>query len=274
LDFRFEIENLRFAMKKAFTLIEVVVAVGVLGMMVAFSSVIFRTGIDAYRLSGANAEILQNLRAITDQIDADFKGARFEYGGSVEFSWNGKVRSDGIVFFANGDFQSTGQHDDPNRTVVGNVASIYYGMADTGATEPKEKVLVRRQTILTADSPPDPNFFKEYYDKSLSEIWVDQKLWTLQDWREWTESRGLDSDLVTYMASGVDDFTVQYIGSEKPDQNKEFNDWRPDNTEASSWPEGGLYPRAFKFSFRLYDSRGVIENGREFSYIVRLEQRM
>jgi prepilin-type N-terminal cleavage/methylation domain-containing protein len=260
-------------MKKAFTLIEVVVAVAILGMMVAFSSVMLRAGIDAYRFSGANAEILQNLRAITDQIDADFKGARMEYGGRIVFSWGGEVRSDGIAFFANGDFQSTGQYDDPNRTVVGNVASIYYGIAESGTTDPREKILVRRQTILTADSPADPNFFKEYYDKSLSELRVERPGGFDADWSQWTESRSLDNDLVTYMAKGVDDFTIQYIGSEDPpDPNKEFNDWRPNNTEASGWPER-LYPRAFKFSFRLYDSKGVIKDGKPYSYIVWLKPR-
>ncbi|MHC4075416.1 MAG: hypothetical protein ACYSRZ_03255, partial [Planctomycetota bacterium] len=240
---------------------------------------IFRVGIDAYRFSGANAEILQNLRAITEQINTDFKGARMEYGGRIVFSWGGEVRSDGIAFFANGDFQSTGQYDDPNRTVVGNVASIYYGIAESGTTDPREKILVRRQTILTADSPADPNFFKEYYDKSLSELRVERPGGFDADWSQWAESRSLDSDLVTYMASGVDDFTIQYVGPDTLGMGKEFNDWCPEDGEvddlnAKLGSSGSIIlPVAFKFSFRLYDSKGVIKDGRWFSYIVWLEQR-
>jgi hypothetical protein len=77
------------------------------------------------------------------------------------------------------------------------------------------------------------------------------------------------NDLVAYMAKGVDDFTIQYVGGENPDQGKRFNVWRPENSEVIGWPTD-LYPRAFKFTFTLYDSKGVIKEGREFTHIVYL----
>ncbi|HPS55403.1 MAG TPA: prepilin-type N-terminal cleavage/methylation domain-containing protein, partial [Sedimentisphaerales bacterium] len=58
-------------MKKGFTLIELVVAVGILAMMLGFTSVIFNVSIKGARVVNANAEIMQKLRAITDQLDSD-----------------------------------------------------------------------------------------------------------------------------------------------------------------------------------------------------------
>ena len=57
-----------------FTLIEILVAIGILAIVMSFSSVIFKVGIGAHRTAIANAEIMQKLRAITDQLNADFKG--------------------------------------------------------------------------------------------------------------------------------------------------------------------------------------------------------
>ena len=57
--------------KRAFTLVELMVAVGLMGMMIAFTSVIFRFGIDAHRISSAKAEIMQKVRVITEQLNSD-----------------------------------------------------------------------------------------------------------------------------------------------------------------------------------------------------------
>jgi len=64
----------REKMKKAFTLIELVTAVGILAMIISFASVVFKVSIGAHRAAVANAEIMQKLRAITDQLNTDFKG--------------------------------------------------------------------------------------------------------------------------------------------------------------------------------------------------------
>jgi hypothetical protein len=74
-----------------------------------------------------------------------------------------------------------------------------------------------------------------------------------------------------YMAKGVDDFTIQYVGWEdsNPPKNKKFNEWRPENSEVIGWPKE-LYPIAFKFTFTLYDSKGIIKEGRTFTHIVYL----
>jgi hypothetical protein len=78
-----------------------------------------------------------------------------------------------------------------------------------------------------------------------------------------------EDDLVMYMAKGVDDFTIQYVGEENPPKNKEFNEWRPENSEVPNWPKE-LNPKAFKFTFTLYDSKGVLKEGKTYTHIVYL----
>jgi len=296
-------------MKKAFTLIELVVTVALLGMVIFFASVIFRVSVDAYRTSGANAEIMQKLRAITDQLNADFRGFRWSPLFKVDFGFgkseiDGRtvdVRSDGILFFANGDFQSTGQHKykvSEEKTVVGNVAGIFYGLADVPSyssqdrLNPRKKILIRRQTILTADSDWDNlNLDKagEYSDEkgasSLSEVAAKQVSvgdWNTPDMRELISKskRKLNpadaNDLVKYMAKGVDDFSIQFVGWEYPGINFEFNQWRPVNDELENdidfWNRNDrkIVPSALKFTFKLYDSKGIIKNGKTFTHIVYL----
>jgi prepilin-type N-terminal cleavage/methylation domain-containing protein len=272
-------------MKKAFTLIELVVAVALLSMVLAFASTIFKVSIGAFRTAGANAEIMQKLRALTDQMNADFKGQIWKPPGKIRFGFDNsdidgkivEVRSDSIVFFANGDFQSTRQYD--GKTVVGNIACIYYGLANIPSYTLKDKrnsrkkILVRRQTILTADSKvgnKDLDDLREYCNtESLADLIADP----LFDANDLMKKQNLDTndenDLVMYMAKGVDDFTIQYVGTEDPDQFKEFNEWRPVDDDANNWP-GELYPLALKFTFTLYDSGGVIKAGRNFTHIVYL----
>ncbi len=261
-------------MKRAFTLIELVVAVALLAMMLSFASVIFRVSIEAYRTAGANTEIMQKLRAVTDQLNADFKGQIWNPQGKVLFNYNNKVRSDSIVFFANGDFQSTGQYD--GKTVVGNVACIFYGQADTSTNKPEEKILIRRQTILIFDPCSDwedkelddlAEYCNEDKKSSLAEL-IANPSFDANDLMDTDFDPNDVNDLVMYMAKGVDDFTIQYVGLD--DTGKEFNQWRPENYEADDWSVDDARPLAFKFTFTLYDSKGIFENGRRFTHIVYL----
>ncbi len=282
-----------------FTLIELVVTVALLGMVIFFTSLIFRVSVDAHRTSGANADIMQKLRAITDQLNADFKGFRwaplfkidFGFGQSEIYGQTVNVRSDGILFFANGDFQSTGQHKykvSEEKTVIGNVAGIFYGLADNGLQQPRNKILMRRQTILTADSDWDNVDLRdagEYSDEkgvsSLSEVAAEQISvgdWNTPDMRALISRRDLDvtnvDDLVKYMAKGVDDFSIQYLGWDDTGRTFEFNQWRPINDELRNnvnfWNDSRIVPSALKFTFKLYDSKGIIKNGKIFTHIVYL----
>jgi len=138
---------------------------------------------------------------------------------------------------------------------------------------------MRRQIILIFDPDSDwedkklddlAEYCNEDKKSSLAELIADPDF----DANDLMDDKNLNlndpNDLVTYMAKGVDDFTIQYVGWEKdPPEIKEFNEWRPKNKDVPTWPEE-LYPIAFKFTFTLYDSKGVIKEGRTFTHIVYL----
>ena len=77
--------NYKLPTTKAFTLIELMVAIGILAMVFSFAGVIFNVSIDSYRTAIANAEIMQKLRAITSQLDSDFRGLRKD--GEIYVVW-------------------------------------------------------------------------------------------------------------------------------------------------------------------------------------------
>ena len=165
-------------MKKAFTLVELMVAVGILAIILSFAGIVFNAGIGTYRTAAANAEIMRKLRAITDRLDADFEGLRKD--GEIFVVWkqkditpdfddcdlDGFERLDRIMFFATGDFQSYG-----TPMIRGNLARISYMLATRGglpaeSQQPRsERVLARTQHILTADADApwtlDPNSFTD-----------------------------------------------------------------------------------------------------------------
>jgi len=171
--------NYKSRTNKAFTLIELLVAIGILAIVMSFASVIFKVSIGAHRTAIANAEIMQKLRAITNQLNADFEGLRKD--GEIFVVWvakpvpaadykdndlDGYERFDRIMFFADGDFQSY----KVNPMVRGNIARIFYMIARNGMVRAQgqdrtKRVLARAQHILTADPRladfPDPNSFSD-----------------------------------------------------------------------------------------------------------------
>jgi prepilin-type N-terminal cleavage/methylation domain-containing protein len=168
-------------MRKAFTLMEMVVSLGILAIVMSFAGTIFRVGIDSHRLALANAEIMQKLRAITEQLDLDFRGLRKE--GEILVFWRAQRKAsytgpnrnaeeafdrfDRIMFFADGDFQTYRA----NPTVRGSMARICYALANGPSANPAEpnrpqmqkperRVLARTEHILVAPpataNPDDP----------------------------------------------------------------------------------------------------------------------
>ncbi len=258
-------------MKRAFTLIELVVAVAILAMVISFAGVIFKVSIGAYRIAIANAEIMRKLRAITDQLNTDFK--------SVGKGMPIVVWSNRIVFLANGDFQSIRQYPDTSgnkKTVAGNLASIFYGPDPNNPNKPREeRILSRGQMILTADPsllPLDPNALGEYCQMPFYEFRA--KCQSIFGTKLRWAGGGLlaldlnqEEDLVRYMAKGVSDFTVEcamWDGAKFIWEKR--NDSFVDTSHAARFHSSPA--RALKFSFRLHDSKGIIENGRRFTHIV------
>jgi type II secretory pathway pseudopilin PulG len=152
--------------KNAFTIIELIVAMGLLVMLVGLSSVVFSTTVKAHRKATATIEITRNLRVLTEQLNADFRGLRKDVPVFMAFNWmdtdNDTVadsRFDTIHFFADGDFQTMKQYNDGvgSKTLSGNIARIFYGHANS--VEPPAlpnfdtwHILSRKAHILTADS--------------------------------------------------------------------------------------------------------------------------
>lgn len=358
-------------MKKAFTLIELMVAVGLLAVVLSFAGVIFNVSIESHRMASANAEISQKLRAITDQLNADFGGVRtdaplliwFEKGPDDDLN-----RYDQIMFFADGDFQSIQLYDgsplrpwNTGTPIQGNTARVQYGQArvevvgadkspspqtvsDPNKLEPQQRVLGRRQHILTL--PPDatePNRPREWPAKNLADFYDRTETYpywpndvyehdslSLAEWQAVDDGDYDDDDILracfddrplvglydpnTYhnlMCEGVGSFAIQWAywddGDErfywfpsddpagdgsKPSHfelmaNYDFGvyfnipgsitypDWHSiSDAESQAGEDFFPYPKALKFTFRLYDSRGLIKEdgrkGREFTHIVYL----
>ncbi|MHC4622100.1 MAG: hypothetical protein ACYTEQ_30555 [Planctomycetota bacterium] len=201
-------------MKKAFTTIELVVAVGILAMVLSFAGLIFKISVESQQVAAANAEIMQKLRTLTNQLTADFKALRKD--GEIFVVWQAMpvenlvdadaykadglnkshVRLDRIMFFANGDFRA--YHQDRYGDVRGNVARISYMLALRRGVEVgeeaipieyqkrEERVLARTQHILTADPQVDwvdPNDFKDLGQWDAWHNLHEYDKFTLQGWK-------------------------------------------------------------------------------------------
>ena len=331
---------------KAFTLIELVVTVALLTMVISFTSVIFNVSIDAHRTSAASAEIMQKFRAITDQLNRDFRSLQKNaplliwFRNDANFIENN--RFDQIMFFAAGDFQSIQLFN--GSPLVGNVARVHYGQAQSpddtntpqGPSEwpSEQRMLARRRHILTADTSLDnwPDYdmvtFADDYDSTKTgykknEVYEHDRL-SLAQWKTipiddygtvlsmfpdfppWVDK----GDLNTFhklMCEGVGSFAIQWAYwyyDPVPalsrfrwyPETQHFTligkDWFgvhfniPNASSQGDWHiiedvlyagipvvenfESGFYPRALKFTFTLYDSKGIIKNGKEFTHIVYL----
>ncbi len=229
-----------------FTLVELVVAIGLLAIVLSFAGVIFKVGIESYRTADANTEIMQKLRAITDQLNADFKGLQKDaplliwFELELDEDGNPYRRHDQILFFANGDFQSTQVYQATGEPVIGNVARIYYGQAnptDPNVTYLSFNTLAKRQHILTADpdlpvfpDPDTPESFAATFTTSNNDN-LEYDSISLADWKRLSNNQdnnnwmvlicfennnrpGIDlrspSGLHMLMSQGVDSFSVQW----------------------------------------------------------------
>ena len=194
-------------MRKAFTLIELVVALGIMALVLSFAGVIFRVSIDSHRLALANAEIMQKLRVIMGQLDADFRGLRKDgeilaiwaavrkddYAGSNPNDPDAFERFDRIMFFTSGDFQTYG-----TPTLRGNVARVCYTLArgpseDSDepnlppAQKPQNRILARTQHILIPPTDPGDQLDTSSFDDAEWIAWSSQQEYdsiSLAGWRQ------------------------------------------------------------------------------------------
>lgn len=223
--------NYKFRTNKAFTLIELLVAIGILAIVLSFASVIFKVSINAQRTAIANAEIMQKLRAITGQLNSDFKGLRKD--GEIFVIWaaspvpagykdndlDGYERFDRIMFFADGDFHSYRA----NPMVRGNVARVTYilakrnGIAAPGQARAK-RMLARTQHILTSDpalaDSLDPNNFTELQLYQWNN-WYEYSKMSLDEWKmiPWANKADMLS-VICDVTVGQSNISEQFKGAE------------------------------------------------------------
>lgn len=286
-------------MKKAFTLIETLVAVSMLAMVVAFASVIFKVGIESYRMAGANADVILKLRAITDQLDRDFQGfakdgyliLHCELKNRKEFENSSDrydFRADRILYFTTGDFQSWF----PPYT-RSNIAQVYFGhdirslndvdlpvskwrlardnlLLTQGATIPPPPQIVDYNNVSFAELKAKPLLYvqdanillrtgvevniqnpddsiRRLMCKDVGEIKID---WTLNGYEWWGMGNPIGGAFADQKVEQIsDDEPIYWVG------------WRPDT-------EDEFRPKALRFTFTLYDPKGIFKAGRNFTHIV------
>ncbi|MBN1391829.1 MAG: prepilin-type N-terminal cleavage/methylation domain-containing protein [Sedimentisphaerales bacterium] len=268
-------------MKKAFTILELVVAVALLAMVFAFAAAIFQVGVNSCRVASANAEIMQKLRAITDQLNADFKGLqkdgylllRFDQLNRREFEnslGTNNFRADRVYYFSTGDFQSW---FDSN--VRSNIARIYFGhdSSFSDSSVPVNKWnLARDAVLLTPGNSPPPG---DCNDLSFAECKVDLT-GALEDPNVVLNNGviiDIDSDpndVRRLMCQNAGELRIEWTDGTITGGNLQWygnpgtmEKWTPQNQ--ADWPE------ALKFTFTLYDSKRILREGRVFTHIVYLE---
>ena len=285
--------NRKLRTRRAFTLIELVAAIGILVVVLLFASVIFKVSINSYRTAGANAEVMQKLRAITDQLNVDFKGFRKdgylvlrsellnrnEYGNSPAPA---DFRADRLFYFSTGDTQAWKVSN-----VRSNITKVYFGhdyRSLNNTTFPVSKWSLARdaklitpffsdidannisyadfkanvagtenqaQNLLVSGIPIDiqidPNDVRGLMCRNVGEIKI-----------EWTNGLKAMGDIMLWfgllLPSGVgfpvEDPGPPYIAT-----------WTPLTPEQ-------FWPKALKFTFKIYDSKGILKQGRIFTHIV------
>ncbi|MBN1124241.1 MAG: prepilin-type N-terminal cleavage/methylation domain-containing protein [Sedimentisphaerales bacterium] len=162
---------------KAFTIIELLVAMALLTALLLVSGMVFKMAVDAHRRASATTEIMRKLRAITDQLDNDFAGLRKD--GEILIAWRAQAvdldgdpvpasdpvdniaryeRYDVVMFFADGNFQTYNKWPLATGDIVhGNLARLTYmlGWNTAGQRpvefEPGQRILARSQHIVASD---------------------------------------------------------------------------------------------------------------------------
>jgi prepilin-type N-terminal cleavage/methylation domain-containing protein len=172
-------------MKKAFTIIELLVAMGLLSVLIAISGLVFSTAVRASRAAAATMEISAKLQAFTQQLDADFGNGHLQKDGEFLLIWvpSPELKRDGtildedgngipdrylsydrILFFtANGEtLQSYNEQittSGSTKPVYSTEARLFYGFGrdaqDTRAynePNPVKRMFCRTQHLYTSDT--------------------------------------------------------------------------------------------------------------------------
>jgi prepilin-type N-terminal cleavage/methylation domain-containing protein len=274
--------------KKGFTLVEVVTAIGILVVVVVFTGIIFKSSIESYRIAGANAEIIQNLQTITTQLDRDFSQIRRDgllavrmvqkSNRSVTQADKDKhitvppVWMDGIYYFTTGDFQSWF-----DAGIRSNIARVYFGhdtdsLSDANYIPLNQCKLARDVLLLTPGITLKDIQDRKLYDcNSVSFVKFVSNPNAVEDYNDMlTKSilAGTNSDNVRQlMCENVGEMKIEWINANYAYKIDNSLNWLsvPNSRTVNDWP------KALKFTFTLYDSKGILKDGSRFTHIVYLE---
>ncbi len=177
-------------MKKAFTIVELLVAVGLLTGLLAASGIIFKSAINAQRAANATAEITRKLRTITDQLTADFEGLIKTNDGMLFAVWvpyslypsdnnhvvdyadytdepDDYINFDRLMFFTTGNFYTYHQRFGDIRGTEARICYMlahkdYENNSGSAGIERDKRILARSQHILTTTTPGIPQDFPNF----------------------------------------------------------------------------------------------------------------
>ncbi len=279
-----------------FTLVELITAVAIMAILAGFMSVIFKSSIDGYRSAGANTEIMQKLRAITEQLNTDFEGFCKDGYLIIQKDQQREPRKvypdladakkdffmDRIYFFTTGDFQSWEQYINEYDTLTfakSNIARVFLGHDSNSLSNDNitlsECSLARDVVLLTPQNP------------DITSITLPE------DCRDLSFAQCKSLTDVNDLISFVEDSNNQYILDVSVEMDIEHGDIRRlfcenigefeitwsrgeiDSDGKFIWWPGNLGPNdsmpiAIKFAFTLYDSKRILKDGRRFTHIVYL----
>jgi prepilin-type N-terminal cleavage/methylation domain-containing protein len=300
-----EIRNIKYEPRFGFTLVELVVAIGIMALVILFAGTVFKTSINSYRIAMAQAEIMQKFRAITDQLNSDFQGlqkdgylilysenllGRTEYLGAP----SGSFRSDRLYFFSTGDFQSW---YDP--TVRSNIARIYLGHERYSIFDPTIYVnhwRLAHDILLLSPGVvlPDVNGVS-YAECRANPITVINDANSMLIYNPPYINTADSNTLGRLFCENAGQFKIEWSDGYSRDLNGAIAwfgfgltrkvgappsipaDMRYSSIESvgsyyrATWQpstSADLWPKALKFTFTLYDSRGVFKGGQTFTHIV------
>jgi type II secretory pathway pseudopilin PulG len=111
--------------KKAFTIVELLVAVGLLVAMMAASVAVFRTAIDAQQKASSTGDYMNAIAAVTNQIREDFSSIDVDAPFAIWFNADG---SDRAFFFASGRFEQLSGGNLDTDVQVDNYGAIHYAV--------------------------------------------------------------------------------------------------------------------------------------------------
>ena len=282
---------------KAFTLVELLVAISILVIVLSTTSIIFKVCIESQRKAGALTEVMRNLRGITDQLDRDFKGLQKDGWLVIRPGLLPNGRADRIYYFASGDYQSWF-----DTTVKSNIARVYFGVdgisldgVPVGKRNLARDVLLLTPGTTPVGPPPLSADRWDYFGISYSACRADL-VGNLENPDIYVLGNPIPIDVAVSPPLNVQSLICQNVGAVKI----EWSDgtigavtagvldwwgldypngdtrielpigyylavWFPQNAGVVDWP------KAIKFTFTLYDSKGILDGGRTFTHIVYLE---